>query len=183
RGARVLRIDETRSLVAVTVRRGGALARLGHDHIVASHKLAGRIAPDAGRADLYLDLEQMSVDEPALRAEAGLDPVVAESAIAGTRRNMLEKVLDAARHPRVFLQARRAPAGDGSWDLAIRLNGAEHTYRVAVQLHELPDGQGASGEFVLRQSDFGITPFAVLGGALRVEDELALRFRIVAQTY
>jgi hypothetical protein len=31
------------------------------------------------------------------------------------------------------------------------------------------------------QSDFGIVPFSVLGGALQVRDRLDLSFRIVAQ--
>src|SRR5476649_840432 len=35
--AATLRIDSAQSLIAITVRRGGMLARLGHDHLVASH--------------------------------------------------------------------------------------------------------------------------------------------------
>ena len=39
----------------------------------------------------------------------------------------------------------------------------------------------ARGAFVARQSDFGITPFAVFGGALAVQDEMELRFAIDAR--
>jgi hypothetical protein len=39
----------------------------------------------------------------------------------------------------------------------------------------------AAGELRLRQSDFGITPFSVLGGALTVEDELRVRYRLLAR--
>jgi hypothetical protein len=40
-GKPVFRVDPARSIVVIEVRRGGSLARLGHDHVVASHDLAG----------------------------------------------------------------------------------------------------------------------------------------------
>ncbi|MBL8474274.1 MAG: YceI family protein [Rhodocyclaceae bacterium] len=182
RGERVLRVDSAQSVLAVSVRRGGALARLGHDHVVSTRSLAGSVALDAGRADFYLDPEKLEVDDPTLRREAGLDAEVPQSAIAATRRNMLEKVLDASRHPRVFLHAERL-APEGNWEFAITLHGVTRKLSAAVHIENTPSGAVASGAFALRQSDFGITPFAVLGGALRVEDELALSFRVLARDY
>ncbi|MGH8275601.1 MAG: YceI family protein, partial [Steroidobacteraceae bacterium] len=38
-----------------------------------------------------------------------------------------------------------------------------------------------SGEGPLRQSDLGLTPFTALMGALAVQDEMRVRFRIVAR--
>ena len=72
-GKRVLRIDPRDSLVVVEVRRSGKLARMGHDHVVASHHVTGYVAPEAGRADLYIQLERLAVDEASLRTEAGFD--------------------------------------------------------------------------------------------------------------
>src|SRR5690349_17098835 len=69
-GRAVLRVDPAASLVVLTVRRGGSLARLGHDHVVASHTVQGYVAPGAKRADLYVTLADLAVDEPALRTEA-----------------------------------------------------------------------------------------------------------------
>ena len=45
----VLRIDSNASLITVIVRRAGLLARLGHDHVVASHDLQGWV-DEIGRA-------------------------------------------------------------------------------------------------------------------------------------
>ncbi len=39
----------------------------------------------------------------------------------------------------------------------------------------------ANGAFTVKQSDFGIKPFAVFGGALSVKDELELKFAISAR--
>ena len=41
------------------------------------------------------------------------------------------------------------------------------------------DGRRARGEVVIRQSDFGIQPFTVLGGLLAVQDALVVQFELV----
>lgn len=183
RGELVLRIDPQASLIAVTVRRGGTLARLGHDHIVASHTLAGFVAPGLGRADLHFRLDQLSIDETDLRGAAGFDTQPSADAIAGTRRNMLVKVLDAERYPDVLLGVTQA-APDAPLMLAITLHGVTRGMPLAAAIERDAAGRRlvASGTLELKQSDFGIVPFAVLGGALAVQDRMELRFRIVAVT-
>jgi hypothetical protein len=37
------------------------------------------------------------------------------------------------------------------------------------------------GELPLKQTDLGLTPFSLFGGALRVLDEIKVRFRVVAR--
>jgi hypothetical protein len=181
-GARVLAIDPAQSLVTVTVRRGGPLARLGHDHVVASHAITGFAAPVQGRADFSFRLDQMTVDEPALRREAGLDTEPSAEAIAGTRANMLGRVLDAGRFPLVVLHAQQQAPGDAALRLTITLHGTTRTVTVPARIEAGADSISASGAMQLRQSDFGITPMSVLGGAMTVLDPLELRFRIVART-
>src|SRR3989441_6120397 len=95
RGKSVFRVDPAESLVVIEVRRAGSLARLGHDHVVASHEIGGYVAPDEGRAAPYVALAPMQGDEAALRAEAGFDAQPSESDIKRTRAKMLEKGLEA----------------------------------------------------------------------------------------
>jgi polyisoprenoid-binding protein YceI len=182
-GRQVLRIDTQHSLIAVTVRRGGALARIGHDHVVASHSIEGQAAPasqgQTGRTDFRFRLDQMTVDEAGLRAQAGLDSVPSADAIAGTRHNMLVKVLDAERYPYVEVRAEGGP--DGLLQADITLHGVTRRYAIPAKLAASAAGITANGELTLKQSDFGITPFSVLGGALAVQDQLELRFELSAQ--
>jgi hypothetical protein len=180
-GENVMAIDPAQSLIAVTVRRGGPLARLGHDHVVASRAITGFAAPGQGRADFSFRLDQMTIDEPALRREAGLDTQPSDEAIAGTRANMLGRVLEAERFPQVALQARQTP-GDPALRLTITLHGATRTVAVPARIEAGAGSVAASGALQLRQSDFGITPMSVMGGAMTVLDTLELRFRIVART-
>lgn len=85
------------SRVVVEVRRGGTHARLGHAHVVASRDLRAYVAPDEGRADLYLRLDRLVVDELELRAAPGVDTEPSAADVAATRRNMLDAVLEAER--------------------------------------------------------------------------------------
>ena len=179
-GSKVLVIDPAQSLIAVTVRRGGVLARLGHDHVVASHAVTGYAAPAQGRADFSFRLDQMTVDEPALRREAGFDTQPSEAAIAGTRTNMLTRVLEAERFPVVALHAEQAPGA--AMRLAITLHGVTRTVAAPTRLESSADGVTASGTLQLRQTDFGITPMSVMAGAMTVLDTMELRYRIVART-
>lgn len=182
-GARIYTIDSEKSLIVVTVRRGGALARLGHDHVVASHAITGMLDPAAGRADLGFRLDAMVVDEAPLREQARLDTQPSPEAIAGTRQNMLTRVLEAERYPEVALQVRTAPVRPPllstlvqAATLRVTLHGVTRELPVTITLTPTAHGLVASGLLRLRQSDFGITPMAVMGGAMTVQDEMELRY-------
>lgn len=186
-GVQLLRIDPAASLIVVTVRRGGPLARLGHDHVVASHQVDGLVAPGRGRADFGFRLDRLAVDEAGLRQQARLDTTPSADAIAGTRHNMLTRVLEADRYPLVALRVQGAPQSAGSLgkatqtvQLSVTLHGVSRSYPAPLSL--APNGSGlvASGTLALRQSDFGITPMSILHGAMTVADTMELRYRIVA---
>ena len=178
----LLHIAPEESLLTITVRRGGALARLGHDHVIASRTLQGVVAPAPGRTQFQFRLDQMSVDEEGLRQAAGLTTTPSADAIAGTRHNMLVRVLDAGRYPWVSIEARRT--GDTEvFEADITLHGVTRTVQLPVRVEQAADGRGlqASGSLLLKQSDFGIVPFAILGGAMAVQDQMELAFRITAR--
>lgn len=177
---RILRIDPRRSLVAIEVRRSGPFARFGHDHVVASHHVVGYADMEAGRTDLYVPLERLSVDEPELRAEARLDTHPSAEDIEGTRRNMLTKVLETDRFPFALIHAEYASADRSILRVRITLHGMARTFDVPVRIESGTDGLVVSGRVAFNQTDFGMVPMSVLGGAIQVQDKLELRFRIFA---
>jgi polyisoprenoid-binding protein YceI len=186
-GERAWRINKQQSLIAVQVYRGGALARLGHDHVVASGDIDGEARQQdggPGQADLHFRLDQMSVDEPALRKQAGLDTQPGADAINGTRNNMLTRVLDAERFPLVAIHARWIAieqTGMTEIALAITLHGVTRTITTPARIARNGDAISVQGSVRLNQSDFGIVPFSVMGGAMAVKDGLDVRFYIVAE--
>jgi len=182
-GKSVFRVDPSESLVVIEVRRAGSLARLGHDHVVASHEVVGYVARDEGRADLYVALARLAVDEPELRKEAGFDTQPTEADIAGTRSNMLEKVLEAEKFPFALIGVTAVNARDGRTTLAvaITLHGYTRTLQAPAEIEADAEKMSVSGRLAFNQSDFGITPYSLLGGAIAVRDGLELRFRIRAR--
>jgi hypothetical protein len=178
----VFAIDPGDSLLVIAVRRGGSLAQLGHDHAIASHNLRGYVAPDANRADLFIRLDELVVDEPELRAQAGFDTQPNAAAIAGTRENMLAQ-LQAAEHAYAVIAVADVDRdAAGTWlQASIAVRGVTRAVRIPAQVEREPDELTVSGEVTLDQSSFGIAPLAILGGALSVQDRVDVRFRIHAR--
>ncbi len=188
-GTRRLQVDPERTVVTVFVRRAGPLARLGHDHVITSVDEAGSVwlgsAPADSSFELTLPVERFDVDLPAARAAAGLEfaAPVPDDARAGTRHNMLRaEVLDGEHFPTITL---RSLAAAGVWPqpivrVAVTLKGVEREQEIPVVVERDADSLIARGELRLNQTDFGIVPFSVAGGAIRVADTLEIRFEIAA---
>jgi hypothetical protein len=179
-GKSVFRVDPARSLVVIEVRRGGTFAQLGHDHVVASHDVTGAIAPDEGRADFYVPLDKLVVDEPALRARAGFDTQPDADDIAGTRRNMLTKVLDTQRYPFALIGVDGFGAGDGDRKIrvAMMLHGTTRIIDAVARMEKSSDALAVAGTLPIDQSAFGITPFSILNGAIAVQDRVNITFEL-----
>jgi len=179
RGAPVFVVDAERSQVLIEVRRAGTLARLGHDHVVVAHRVRGFVVPQEGRADLYVRLDELAVDEEDARRAAGLDTHPTPEQIEGTRHNMLTREIDAAQHP--FVVVRVTDARPPAPKVAIELNGTTRVVPVAMQADTTADAVRVSGSFAIDQTAFGITPLSLAGGAVQVADRVDIRFAIVAR--
>ena len=181
-GRPVFRVDPLRSLVVIEVGRDGSLAQFGHDHVVASHDVSGYISQDDGRADLYVPLDALVVDEPALRAEAGFDTQPSPADIAGTRRNMLERVLDTDRYRYALIAVNAVGEGGSTRQIraAITLHGTTQFVDSAATLEKTAEDVFVTGTIAIDQSGFGIAPFSILGGAIAVRDRVNITFRIRA---
>ena len=191
-------IQSQSSLLTILVYRGGALASAGHNHVIASHDLSGAIFIPAeilhSSFEIHVPVATLTVDEAALRAEqsaADFPPDVSEGAKEGTRRNMLgEALLDAEHNPEIVLRSLQLePAGGAAADSATVLahlqstvRGQQRSFTVPVRYRLAGDGSlEAAGEFPLRQSELGLTPFSAMLGALQVQDEMRVSFHIVAR--
>ncbi|MBV8380393.1 MAG: YceI family protein [Paucibacter sp.] len=185
-------IDGAHSRLDVLVFRGGVAERLGHNHVAQAQDLAGWTCLPA-RADdgelagtrfaFRFRLDALRLDDPAARAALGPGWATSLDAadVDGTRAHMLAS-LEAAKYPWVSVRsvsvAWRAPALAA--EVEIDLHGQRR--RVPLALDVQPAGKlgawTARGTLAIRQSDWGIEPYAVLGGLLAVRDELVIRFAL-----
>ena len=185
------RIDPAGSLLVIVARRGGALAAIGHNHVIASHDLAGYIdlAEPVASSTFVLRIAPgtLAVDEPELRAGRGaqFEAVVPEDARAATRRNMLgEELLDAARYPQIIVQGVALEGGPQHFAATVELTVRAQRYTLTVPLRLEPAAPGTlrvSARFPVAQSALGLTPFSVMLGALRVEDLLEVELDLTAR--
>lgn len=163
----------------------------GHNHLIASHDLSGTIyvapVPAQTTFEVKLPVTGLSVDEPALRAQAGSDfgAAVPDSAREGTRRNMLgAALLNAQMFPEIVLRSQSVVTDGGSGEVTAQVEaqvrGAPHSFLVRAHYRLDPTQVRISGEVPLRQTDLGLTPFSAMLGALQVEDEMRVKFLIVA---
>lgn len=186
-GTRAYDVDPSKSSVMVLVYRAGRLARLGHNHAITSGDASGVIwlgdtAADSG-FEIHVPVATLVVDDPEARMRAGPDfpGTVPDEARRGTTANMLRaEVLDAADYPEIVVRADRA---DGDWRHAVvratvRIRDVSRELDVPVDLEVTGAAVTATGAFQARQTDFGIVPFSVGGGALAVADAFDVRFAI-----
>ncbi len=185
-------LDASRSSVRAHVFRSGRLAKLGHNHIISMPELEGRLlirerSPPDLDFDLRVRLDRLKVDDPRWIDQLGgsFASERSESAVAGTRKNMLgEKVLNAARYPTLHLSALGIRGG---WplliiDTAIRMHGKRVETPVVASVFEEDGGAiRVRGNLLLKQSDFGIEPFSALAGALAVQDEIVIVFDLLGR--
>jgi polyisoprenoid-binding protein YceI len=184
-------VDSAASKLHILVYRAGAMARMGHNHVLSTEQLSGSVViyPDLARSQLVLDLpvNSLLVDEPQARAAEGEDfsAEVPPEAREGTRANVLRaEVLDAVKFPVITL---RAIEVNGSHtapivSVSVAIKDVAQVIDVPVQIRYGDRQISATGEFTVKQSAFGITPFSVGMGALQVRDELKIRFAIVARS-
>lgn len=158
---------------------------------------------------LQVPAAKFVVDDAAARREEGADFAadVAADDKSGTERNMLSAaLLNDAQFPQITVQslnigafvpdgaarpptAAAAPAAGSAtaapapaWVATLDIQVAGHTSRVSAPF-ALDRSSGrltVTGSLALRQSALGLTPFSVMLGALQVQDEVRIKFKIVA---
>ena len=182
---RVYRVDASASLLQMKVFKAGPLARLGHDHVVAGRDLHGYLLVNPGkgacRGDLFVAVDRLTVDEPALRSAAGMNTELSTGDIEATRANMLNHVLEVERFP--FLQARLRgcdPAA-GRFEVTLTAHGVSRVLELRPADMRVDDTRvSVTAELTIRQTDFGMAPFTALGGLLQVADEVSVSCALAA---
>ena len=190
RGATVYQVDPGSSQLAILVYRGGKFSRLGHNHVMSSQDVTGRVwvHPEFPRSgfELTFPVAKLVVDDTEARRAAGGDfpPDIPQSDKDGTRKNMLKpEVLDGEHYAEVKLRSAKIGGTLEAPQVTahITIKDASRDVEVPVKIAVAGAKLSASGEFDVLQSDFGIKPFSVALGALEVQDRLHIKFTIVAE--
>jgi polyisoprenoid-binding protein YceI len=159
----------------VVTRRDGLLAGLGHDLELAVARFDVRVDEGKRSVDASFDAASLRV------VHAFRDKIENASPLSdGDRRtiedNIRRDVLETNRYPEVrFRSTRVVDAGDG-FDVTGRLMLHGKEREIVVPMRRI--GERYLAEITLRQPDFGIKPFSVLLGAIKVRPDVTVRIAV-----
>jgi hypothetical protein len=192
-GPGVFRVDASQSELRLLVHRAGPMARLGHNHVIVNDALGGwvKFAGNLATSSFSLSVPVASfvIDDVQARSEEGPDfaEEVSDDAKAGTRHNMLsDALLDGDRYAMITLASvsvTKTPSSTPEMvtaTMAVNVAGHESMIVVPFTVVTSMGRMEASGIVNLRQSAMGLTPFSVMLGALQVQDELTIKFHLIA---
>jgi polyisoprenoid-binding protein YceI len=176
------RIDPRQSQFTVQAFAEGLLSAFGHNPTIAVCGFGGdvRFVPGTLREASLLVLVQ-----------AGTLAVVgdvSEKDRMEIERATREDVLEVARYPEIVYMSKSvsaSQAGEGRYRVKITgslsLHGVTRDHLIDAQVAVGFGSLRARGESSLRQRDYNIKPVSVMGGTLKVKDEVKLSFNIVAE--
>jgi polyisoprenoid-binding protein YceI len=175
-------VDPRQSRFVVKVSASGMLSALGHNPTIAIRDFIGEV--------------RFTLDEPenaslSIKMQAGSFEVTGDMSRKDRRemqRRMHEEVLKTGNHPEIVFESAHVEAEkitDSQYRVQLQgdlsLNGTTRRERVDAQITLSGDTLRTHGEFIIRQTDYGIEPATAVGGALKLKDELQCSFDILAQ--
>ena len=180
-------IDRSRSEFRVELTAEGPLARFGHHHVIGTQTITGQVVvPPRWQQtafEITFKVDDLVVDPPRWRAEAGLEPDIPQDDIDATETNMRSPAqLDANAHPRVQLQshALTGTRHEPKISVDVAIAGQVSQQALPMKVHWGDGELIISGQTTWRLTELGIEPFSVFGGGLRVGDEIRLSVRLYA---
>jgi len=124
------------------------------------------------------------VNDPRLRAAAEPEFNSRVSAFNQriTRKSMLgSRVLDAEKYPKIAITVEKIPQNlDGIGELEVELRGTKQKEQARMAVNLTGNRFTATGRVLLSQKRYGIRPFSILFGGIRVRNVLRLDFEITA---
>lgn len=161
----------------------GLLSSFGHSPKLAIRDFKG---------ELSFSQNGMSIEGARLNISIQADSLevtddIAEKDRQEIHRKMHDEVLETDRFPEIVYQCSRVSASGSGARYWVALNGelTLHgiTRPVPVSARAVINGSSlrASGEFSVRQSQFGIAPVSAAAGAIKIKDEVKCTFDVLAR--
>ena len=176
-------IDPKRSTFTIQAFSTGLLSAFGHNPRIAARDVQGEVefATTAG-----------TIQDASLHLRIGADSLeviddISEKDRREIERQMKQDVLETEHYSEILYESSQVTAngtGDRFWVTLkgeLTLHGETHVQPVSARVVLSGDSLRASGEFTVRQSDYGIAPVKVAGGAIKLKDEVKCTFDIVAR--
>jgi polyisoprenoid-binding protein YceI len=175
-------VDARASRFTVQAFATGILSAMGHNPRIGIRTFSGEVnfsADSAQASGFRLTMKSSSL---------GVLDDISDKDRREIEKMMNEQVLESSKYPDIIYEAPNVTVAriDGSLYSAslagtLSFHGVTRNQSITARIAIFDEMIRASGEFSLNQSDYGIKPISVAGGALKVKDELKFSFEMVAR--
>jgi len=168
-------IDASDGELLVRTSVAGRASKMGHRLTIAmrSWQATVRWSDDVPvAAQLTVDVDSLEV----LRGEGGLTPLSGPEKIL-VRSNALRQ-LDVRRFPQICFEADSIERSQAGYRLAgpLQIRGKTRAHVIDLRTEDLDEVWRLTTQAVVRQSDFGVKPYSLVMGSLKVADDVTILF-------
>ncbi|WP_433966661.1 YceI family protein [Tunturiibacter gelidiferens] len=175
-------VDARTSRFTVQAFATGLLSAVGHNPTIGVRNFSGDVnfSSEAIQGSEF----RMSIKANSLSVQDD----ISDKDRREIERLMNERVLETAKYPEIVYEAPLfsiTRMGESLYtanlDGSLTLHGVTHRLPVTARVAIFGTVLRASGDFTLKQTDYGIRPISVAGGAIKLKDELKFCFEMVAR--
>ena len=157
-------LDPEHTTFTIHVGKAGLFSMAGHEHRVAAIINEG-VLDDSGEGHI------------SFRIDAHKLIVLPEKDQAEVQTTMQTKVLESDRFPEIRFESTAVQRlATDRWKVEGNLMLHGQTHPVIADVHRT--GTRYEGKSTIKQTDFGIQPVSVAGGAVKVKNELVIEFSV-----
>ncbi len=164
-------IDLKQSKITVYAYKAGLFSFASHDHVIDVPIARGALDEQARTIEFTVKTNSLQV----------LDPNESEKNRAEIRATMLgPKLLEADKFPEITFRStsvKQTDANTAAVEGMLTIHGVSRPVALAVKR----EGKFYVGSAKMKQTDYGLTPVTVAGGAVKVKDEIKVDFRVTAE--
>jgi len=156
----------------------GRAARMGHRLTIAMTRWQATVRWDGAEPDTAeLAVETNSFE--VLRGEGGVKGLSGPEKLVVTSNAL--RSLNASRFPEIRFTADVIVKTDDGYRLTgtLQIRGKSREHVIDLRTDDLGDSWRMSAESTVRQSDYGIKPYSLLMGSVRVADDVTVSFTAV----
>ncbi len=186
------RVDYDRSTIVAVLHKAGLLRFLGHEHGILVKDWSAEVEYDPARPEqtkvsVTVRTPTLEIDSAPARRLAAVDPDGPnEEQTLEIRDQMLgTEQLDAETYPTMTFVSTTGVKRRSDRELRLRgtlsVHGRSRAIEVSVRLGPVAEGVRVTGEFAIKQRDYGIEPVSI-GGVVKVVDELDIKFDVFLTT-
>lgn len=178
--ARAFFSKKDKSEFKVYVWKAGIASGFAHDHVMSVKDFKGQVLydeKDPGKSSVFIRVEAKSLKV--------LDPKVKASDKAKIKKSMdSDEVLNVKKYPRITFKSTKVEVKKSGLKVTGKMSlcGKTKSLSFPVKIEKKGGKLVATGAFKLRQTEFGMTPYSALLGAVKVKDVVDVKFKIVNET-